>query len=121
MTEFKGKVFPLLFTPRYKDQRKLDVDLIRILTEREDNLKSILSRGLSFQDNFDAVLLDYTSNGSPDTEDAVAHLLGRVPVGRIVYRQDKAGSLYDSGTAFTASNIYLQSDVATVAFKIIVF
>ena len=58
---------------------------------------------------------------SPDTEDTTAHTLGKVPTGFFVISQDKAGSLYDSGTAFTATNIFTKCDVASVTFKIIVF
>ena len=53
-----------------------------------------------------------------NTEVVVPHTLGVIPVGRIVLRQDKAGSLYDSTTAWTTTNIYIKSDVATVTFKL---
>lgn len=60
----------------------------------------------------------FTSDGVADAENTIAHTLGAVPIGYIVLNQDKAGSLYDSGTAWTATNIYLKSDVASVTFKV---
>ncbi len=61
----------------------------------------------------------YTSNGSADTEDAITHGLGAVPVGYIVVKQDAASSVYDSGTAWTSTTIYLKQSgtgVATTLF-----
>jgi len=53
-----------------------------------------------------------------NTEVVVPHTLGAIPVGRIVIGQDKAGSLYSSTTAWTKTNIYVKSDVASVTFNI---
>lgn len=60
----------------------------------------------------------YTSNGSADTEDTIAHTLGSVPIGYIVIKQDKGSVVYDSGTAWTSTDIYLKQTVATVATTI---
>ena len=60
----------------------------------------------------------YTSNGSADTEDTIAHTLGSVPICYIVMKQDKGSVVYDSGTAWTATNVYLKQTVATVATTI---
>jgi hypothetical protein len=57
----------------------------------------------------------YTSNGSADTEDVVAHGLGSVPVGYIVIKQDKGSIVYDSGTSWTSTNIYLKQTGTSVA------
>lgn len=56
-----------------------------------------------------------TTHATPDTEFTVAHDLGRAVVGYFVIRLDKAGVVYDSGTAWTTSNIYLKCNVASVA------
>jgi len=63
----------------------------------------------------------YTTNATPDTEDTVAHGLGRVPVGFIVVRRDKAGVIYDSGGTWTSTNILLKCNVASLAATILVF
>ena len=53
--------------------------------------------------------------GGADTEFAVAHTIGSVPIGFIVTNIDKGAVIYDSGTAWTSSNIYLKSTVANSA------
>lgn len=61
------------------------------------------------------------TNGTPNTEDAFAHTLGRVPKGFIVVSMDKAGIIYDGGTVNTTTEINLKGDTASIAFKIYVF
>ena len=63
----------------------------------------------------------FTSNGVANTEDTVAHKLGRTPVGYIPVKQDKSAVLYDSGTAFTSTNVYWKSSAATVAWTVFLF
>lgn len=71
--------------------------------------------------NLSGVFCVYTSNGTADTEDAVPHTLGRVPRGYVAVLQDKAAVLYDSGTAFTTTTLYLKSTAASVAWTVLVF
>ena len=71
--------------------------------------------------NFDAVWVAYTSNGSADTEDTVAHNLGRVPVGFFQGMPDKAAVIYNSGTAWTTTNIFLAADAATVVVNLLLY
>jgi hypothetical protein len=52
---------------------------------------------------------------------AVPHTLGKVPAGYIVCGQNAAGSVYDGSTANTPDTLYLKSDVASKAFRLIVF
>jgi len=68
-----------------------------------------------------AIYQVYTSNVTPDTEDTIVHGLGRIPVGFLVVDKDKAGDIYDGGTAWTDTNIYLKCSVATVAAVILVW
>lgn len=63
----------------------------------------------------------FTSHATPDTEFAVAHTLGSVPVGYLLLWQSKAGQFYQgpsTGTAWTATNIYLKNTVASVTASI---
>lgn len=62
-----------------------------------------------------------TTNATPDTEDAFTHSLGRIPKGFLVVSKDKAGDIYDGGTANTTTALNLKCSVASVAFKIYVF
>ena len=56
--------------------------------------------------------------GSADTEFVVAHSIGSVPVGYLVIKTDNAGVIYDSGTTWTTTNVYLKSSVANSAITI---
>lgn len=71
--------------------------------------------------NFDAVWVAYTSNATANTEDTVAHNLGRTPVGALIGLPDKSATIYDSGTTWTSTNIYLKSSAATTVVNILVF
>ena len=71
--------------------------------------------------NIDAVWTAYVSNGTANTEDTVAHSLGRIPVGMFTGTPDKAASIYSGSTAWTATNIFLKASVATVTVRVLVF
>jgi len=71
--------------------------------------------------NLSAVYVVFTSNGVANTEDAVAHNLGRAPLGYIVVSQNKSAVLYDSSTAATSTTIYWKSTAATTAWVVLVF
>ena len=60
----------------------------------------------------------FTTSGTPDAENTITHGLGAAPIGYIVINQDKAGSLYDSGTTWTSTSIFLKSDIASVTFTV---
>lgn len=95
-------------------------DLVQLLSEQEMSLTSLLNHGLRIPDNFDGALLSYTSNGTPDTTDTVAHGLRKTPSYFIVLSMDKAGSVYKSAP-FDSLNVYLKNSVASVATTIFVF
>jgi len=73
-------------------------------------------------ENIAGIQQEFTTSGTPDAENTVAHGLGAVPTGEryIVLSQDKAGSLYKSGTTWTATNAYFKCDVASVTFKVFI-
>jgi hypothetical protein len=121
MSNFVSPNFPSLFTEAFDKLREFDKKLIQTLGEMSFKLKSILNRGISFDDNVDCRRVSIKSHVTPATEFSVAHTLGKIPVGFIVHGQDKAGSLYDGGTTNTATLLYLKSDGSEVTFKIIVF
>lgn len=61
--------------------------------------------------------LTYTTNGTPNTQDTIAHQLNSIPIGYIIVSKSKAGDVYQgptTGTAWTSSNIYLKCSVASV-------
>ena len=112
-----------VFLPEVESSRGKEYDLIKALDLFIEDVSAVLDRGLQFEDNIDCRLVSFTSNATPDTEDEVAHTLGKTPQGYVVYGKDKAGDLYTStgGTAWDATNMYLKCTVASVAYKIIVF
>lgn len=118
--KFSPQNVPAVFSLE-KKLRPFDDEIIRTLTALISNLRAIFDRRVGVSDNLDVVEVSYSSNGSANTEDAVAHLLGRIPVGFIVTSRDKAGIVYASGTAFTKTNLYLKVSVTTVAVKLLVF
>lgn len=101
--------------------RKFDDDMLRSSNDQDENLATILNKGISFADNFDAYFTTYTSNATPDTEDAVAHELGKIPTGFIVVGLDKGAVVYDGTTTDTKTTIYLKCTVASTAVTILVF
>lgn len=70
------------------------------------------------QENISGIFSVFTSNAVADTEDTIAHGLGVAPVGFIVVNKNKAGNLYDSGTAWTSTNAYLKSDTASTTYTV---
>ncbi len=120
MSTYQEPNFPALFGQE-TDIREFRRKLITILSQWSQNLKFILDRGISWTDNIDAVDVTFTSSATPDQENTVAHTLGKVPAGVIVYSQDKAGSVYNGTTAFTKTSVYLKCNVASATVKIKVF
>ena len=102
----------------YNDQlRELYWALVNLsLTQRDGAIQNNDKAG-----NLDAVYCVYTSNGTANTEDTVAHKLGRTPIGYIVTKQDKSAIVYDGTTSFTSTNLYLKTNAATVALTVLVF
>lgn len=121
MTTFRPPLFPAIFTANQAALRQFDRDLIGVIANWADNLRAILDRGISFDDNVDVRLVSVTTDGTPGTEFSVAHDLGKIPTGYIVYRQSDAGSVYDGATANTTGLLYLKSDVASKTFYLMIF
>jgi len=65
--------------------------------------------------------LTVADSGTVDTEFSVTHHLGRTPAGFIVTKSDAACSVYDSGTTWTTTTLYLKCDAANVALTLTVF
>lgn len=65
--------------------------------------------------------LTVADSGNADAEFSSTHHLGRTPAGFIVTKSDKACSVYDSGTTWTTTTIYLKCDAANTALTITVF
>lgn len=121
MTKFQEPNFPAIFTQSFQNLREFDKNLISVLGEWSLNLNAILDGGISVDDNMDVSRVSVTSHATPGTEFSVAHGLGKVPTGYIVYGQAGAGSIYDGTTSNTSTTLYLRSDAANTVFRLIVF
>jgi hypothetical protein len=84
-------------------------------------LAQILNKGLKFSDNFNAEIKTIADSGVANAENTVAHTLKRTPTGYIVLKIDKGGVVYDSGTAWTDTNLYLKCGAANAAITLLVF
>lgn len=107
------------FTELIEAVRKYQTDFNEALLRFTRRIVDVLNGGIKITDNFDAQILTITTAGA-DTEVVVAHTLKRIPQGYIVLSVDKAGVIYTSGTAWTASNIYIKCNVATVSAKLLI-
>lgn len=110
-----------------KDKKgEIELDKVEPLIKDISNdlltLFTVLQRRVRFgngtannSENIDGEFILYTSNGVADTEDTIAHTLGSVPIGYLIMKQDKAGSVYEGGTAWTSTNLYLKQTGTSVA------
>lgn len=71
--------------------------------------------------NLGGNVVTYTTNATANTQDVVAHGLPYAPRGFLVINKSEAVDLYDGGTAWTATNIYLKATVASANVTLIVF
>lgn len=95
-------------------------DILKLFRERDANLEAILNQGINFSDNFNGKILSYTTNATPDTEDAIPHGMKLVPISFIVIDINKGGVAYRSA-AFDKTNVYLKCTVASAAIKVFIF
>lgn len=121
MTLYQEPNLPGIFTQDIEEIREFDKNLISELGGMSSKLKSILDRGISFDDNVDVRRVSVTSHATPGTEFSVAHGLGKTPTDYIKMGQGGAGTVYDGTTANDATTLYLRSDASSVAFRLMVF
>jgi hypothetical protein len=94
-------------------------DLGEVLSRYTVKLADLLNKGIRVADNLNAHIITITTAGA-NTEVTIAHTLKRIPAGYIILGMDKAANIYDSGTTWTATNIYIKASVATVAVKLLI-
>lgn len=103
--------------PSNQFEKTLEQELLSFTLE----LAGLVNKGLKFDDNFNANILDISDSGAADSSNTVPHTLKRVPTGFIVININKAGVVYAAGTAWTETDIYLKCNVANCTIKILVF
>lgn len=119
MSRLVEPVFPSPQSEGGAEIRPYDRDMAQVLDSFAQNLLAILDGGISLADNIDAAVVSFTSNATPNIEDAVAHNLDKIPTHFLVSSLDKGAVVYKSATAFTDTHIYVKTTVASTAVKLI--
>lgn len=106
-----------------RDQTLLN--FFKTLQKIYEQLARVINGRISFgdglqRDNIAGEWASTTTPVSPDTEFSLTHNLGYVPQGWLTLNQNKAASLYSSGTPWTTTKIFLKCDVSTVAVKVFI-
>lgn len=65
--------------------------------------------------------VDVITPATPDLEYSIEHGFGTVAIGFIVISQDKAAITYKGSTAWDNDKVYLKTNTATVAARVMVF
>lgn len=102
------------------DIQEIDKDLISLFACLSGGVRFGAGNHLSKGENIQGMWYTYTSNATPDTEDTLTHNINAVPVGYLVVKQNKAGSLYAGSSAWTTTKMYLKCSVASVQFTIFI-
>ena len=98
-------------------ERQVDFDIVNIFQALQGRIRFGTGTNKKDGENIAGRFIQYTSNGSADTEDTIVHDIGSIPVGYLVIWQDKAGSFYQgpiTGTDWTKNNIYLKCSATSV-------
>lgn len=104
-----------------KYQSDLDSDIKKIVFAISGRIRFGDGADGTSGENISGQFQQFTSHASANTEFAVSHDLGVIPVGAIVIWQDKAGDLYQgpsTGTSWTSTNVYFKCSVSSVTFKV---
>lgn len=97
--------------------RRLEQDLSQLFLFAQGRVRfgsaSDADRGENISGEFKVV-----TTASADTEFSVNHNLGAVPIGYLIAKINKGGVVYDSGTAWTDSKIYLKCSAASATITL---
>ena len=97
--------------------RSVDRDLISLFLFTQGRVR--FGNGAnSIGENIAGQFVTFTTSATPDAENTVTHKVGAIPVGYIITKQNKAGSLYTGTTSWTSSNLYLKCNIASVTYTI---
>ena len=103
-----------------KPESVFDKFLEKELSSYSRTLGTIINNGIKFADNVNCAIKEVADTGLADSEFSVAHGLGRTPVGYFIIGRDCACSVYDGGSANTATTLYLRCSVANAALKVLI-
>lgn len=108
-----------VFLPESITDKSRAHDLLKALQLFFNDIDGTINGGLSFEENFDASIVEHTFT-TVDTEEEISHDLGKIPEYYLLANLSANAVIYNSGTSFTNTNIYLKSS-ATCIVKLIIF
>ncbi len=100
------------------DIKEVDRDLKRIYDCLQGRVRFGNGNSDSNGENIDGQWKVISDTGTINTEFSLSHSLGSIPVGYLVTKINKGGVIYDSGTAWTSTNIYLKCSAANATVSI---
>ena len=104
-----------------KPESDFDANLEESLLSYAGFLSQIINKGIKFTDNFNAEFVTIPDTGIADTQNNVLHTLKRVPSGFIVTKIDAGGVVYDSGSVWTTTEIFIKCSVANANVTFMIF
>lgn len=114
MAKLKGsQIYPPTSGIKDEEARRFAKQLVQI----QDEINRKIAR-IPFNQSESLSVLN---TGGADTEFSVTIHADKVPSGFILTKSDRACVVYDSGTAWTTTAIYLKCNVANAAITITVF
>jgi len=92
--------------------KDVDRDLVNLFTAFKARIRFGDGTDGELGENISGEFQVVSDTGAADTEFSVSHTLGAIPIGFLVTNIDKGGVVYDSGTAWTSTTIYLKCSAA---------
>ncbi len=79
----------------------------------------IFNKGFKIEDNFNANIVE-VNFPIANSEVSITHTLNRIPKGFLALNINKAATIYDSGTTWTISEIYVKASTAATTAKLLI-
>lgn len=105
--------------------RRLDANLTKVFQSLQSRVRFGNGTDSQFGENMAGQFKQFTSNAIRNTENTIAHGLGKIPLGITIIWQSSVGQLYGNPlgtnvTAWTDTQIFLKCDYDSVEFLIFV-
>ncbi len=100
------------------DIKNYDTDFNTVVTCLQGRVRFGAGNDGSNGENIDGQWQVISDTGTINTEFSVSHSLGSIPVGYLVTKINKGGVIYDSGTAWTSTTIYLKCSAANATVSL---
>lgn len=113
---------PIVFKSPVDEQvTDLDLLLLRVVLMFQGRITFGSGNDGSNGENMKGQYQVYTTNGSADTEDTLAHTLPYIPSQFIVTSVNKGGVLYKGSTAWDGSNVYFKCTTTSTTVTVFIW